>query len=73
MRYNTYGIFNIESSNYSLPDEEMVVYDANIMFTKSGLAYYRIVTTRWQYLKLKIRFWWMRRGGRSKIHIRRIR
>lgn len=69
----TYGIFNIESCNYNLNEEETVVYSAEMLFTKSGLAYYRINASWWQYLKFKIKFWWLRKKHFSKIHIRRIK
>lgn len=72
MKKHVYGIFNIESSNFSLDDEERVIYNAEINFAHSGASYYRIETTWFRYLILKFRFWRMRRKNWSKVHIRRL-
>lgn len=73
MRKHFYGIFNIESSNFSLNVEEYIVYNADIRYTNSGAAYYYIWTTWFEYMKLRFRFWKMRLKGFSKVHIRRIK
>lgn len=72
MMRRSYGIFNITPSHFNLTDEEFVVYAADIRYTEAHNAYYHVLITYGDYIKLKFRFWKMRLFGRSKVRIRKI-
>lgn len=67
-----YGIFNIEASHFSLTDEDFVVYCASILYTNNHTAYYAVKLNWFRYIIFKLKFWWMREYGRSKLTIRKI-
>ena len=72
MKRRIYGVYNIESCNFSFNDSERQIFCPEIDYTHSGLAFYKIGATWFQYIKLKFRFWRMRKKGYSKLRIRLI-
>lgn len=67
-----YGVYNIEYGSFSFDEEERLLYRADIQYTHSGLAYYKIEATWLQYLKLRICFWFMRQTVGYKVMIKRL-
>ena len=72
MRRHVFGVYNIETCNYSFPEEERLIFKPEINYTHSGVAYYKIGATWFQYIKLRLRFWFMRKKHFCKIKIRLI-
>ncbi len=72
MRKKIYGVYNIESSNFSFSDKERAIYHPELCYTHSGMAYYQIAATRLQYWKLRIKFWYVRHKIGSKVRIHKV-
>ena len=69
---HVFGVYNIESCNFSFTEKERLIFKPEIDYTHSGLAYYRIGATWFQYIKLRLRFWYMKKTERSRLRIRLI-
>ena len=72
MKKRIYGVFNIEVDNFSFPDNEREKFCPEIFYTHSGVAYYRIAATWFQYMHLRFRFWKMRKFYGYKIRIKKV-
>ncbi len=72
MRKHIYGIFNIESGNFSFTEHEREKFCPEIYYTHSGAAYYQIAATWFDYILLRFRFWKMRRKCKYHVRIRKI-
>ena len=68
-----YGVYNIEYGSFSFDQEERELYKAEIQYTHSGLAYYKIEATWPQYMKLRFCFWLMRQMVGYKVRIAEIK
>lgn len=72
MRKHIYGVYNIESSNFSFDENERERYRPELCYTHSGVAYYQIAATPWQFFWLRLKFWHIRKTVGSKVRIRKI-
>lgn len=72
MKKHIYGVFNIESDNFSFNEHERNKYCPEIYYAHSGAAYYRIAATWFQYLYLRFKFWKLRHSLKYKVRIRKL-
>jgi hypothetical protein len=72
MKHHVYGVYNIDTCNFSFSEEERKIYHPEIDYTHSGLPFYMIIATWFQYMKLRLRFWYMKKRYGSRLRIRLI-